>query len=133
LVERVYKLESLGTLVFSGGKIEAEAGDTSGIKTGVDLLQLPEGANHQARADDEDHRKRNLCDHETLAQRLASASNRALPGAANPVREVAFADLGQWRETKEKHRKDRNPNRKREYGQTNANLVRARHAVGRKK
>src|SRR5262249_30376667 len=129
LLERVYKLEAFGILVFNCRQIQAEADNTCRIKAGVDLLQLPEGANHQARADDEDHCERNLCDYESLAERLTSSSNRALPCPANPVSQVAFTDLGQWCESKEKDSNDCNRDGKREYGKTNTNLVSTRHAV----
>jgi hypothetical protein len=96
------------------------------------LLQLPEGANHQAGTDHEDHCEGNLRDHKAFAERLSPASNCALPGAANPVGQIAFTHLDQWYETEEKDSNDRNRDGKREHGKTNANLFGARHAVGRK-
>src|SRR6185369_1753254 len=109
----------------NSGEIQAETGNTCGIKASVDLLQLPKRANHQAGTDDEYDSERDLRDNETFAERLTSSSNGALSGAANPVCEVAFTHLGQWRKTEEKDGYDRNGDRKSEYAKTNADLFRA--------
>ena len=78
-----------------------------------------------------------------LAKRVASdySTNdkpRWVAGSMGPGRklptlgQISFTDLSQRCETKEEDSNDRNPNGKREYWKTNANLLSARYAVRRK-
>ena len=55
-----------------------------------------------------------------------------LPRAANPVSEVTFTDLSQWCKPKKENSNNGHPDRKREYGKSDANLFSARHAIRRK-